>query len=367
MLPMLTDEQQMLKDSLERFQRDNPFDKRKALLAKLGADDDPVWSQFAELGWLAATLPEEHGGLGGSNADLALLMEQFGRGLIASPFVPTIALGVTALRVAGNTQQQAAILPAVAEGRAKLALAHLDAPKRPVEARRDGAGFRIAGEKVAVSYGAQAGHLLVSARTSVGISLFLVPRDADGLAIANYRTHDDGWAADIRFDGLRVAADQVVGAVDGGLPAIEAALDTGAACLCAEAVGAMWTLHDMTLDYLKVRKQFGATIGSFQAIQHRIVNVYMKCQLAQSMALSAMAALDLTDAAQRGRGVSAAKVFIGRAARFVGEEAIQLHGGIAMTDEYAAGHYFKRLTMIDMAYGDADHHLRELAKMGGLS
>ena len=357
MLPMLTDEQQMLKDSLERFQRDNPFDKRKALLAKLGAHDDPVWSQFAELGWLAATLPEEDGGLGGSNADLALLMEQFGRGLIASPFVPTIALGVTALRVAGSAQQRAAILPAVAEGRAKLALAYLDAPNRPVAAQRDDAGFRISGEKIAVAYGGQADHLLVSASTPGGASLFLVPREADGLTIVNYRAHDDGWAADLRFDGVRVAANQVVGAVDAGLPAIEAALDTGAACLCAEAVGAMWMLHDMTLDYIKVRKQFGAAIGSFQAIQHRIVNVYMRCQLAQSMALSAMAALDLQDATERGRRVSAAKAFIGRAAHFVGEEAIQLHGGIAMTDEYAAGHYFKRLTTIRIMLGDEEHHL----------
>ncbi|HEV8390868.1 MAG TPA: acyl-CoA dehydrogenase family protein, partial [Dongiaceae bacterium] len=191
-----------------------------------------------------------------------------------------------------------------------------------------------------------------------GISLFLVPMGAPGLTVSAYRTHDDGWAADLRFDQVHVGADALIGPADAGLGTLEAALDTGAAVICAEAVGAMWRLHDMTLDYIKVRKQFGAAIGSFQAIQHRMVNMYMKCQLAQSMALAAMAALESDDPLTRSRAVSAAKVQVGRAARHVGEEAIQLHGGIAMTDEYAAGHYFKRLTMIRLMFGDEEYHLR---------
>jgi alkylation response protein AidB-like acyl-CoA dehydrogenase len=371
MLPTLTEEQRMLKESLERFrQQDYAFEKRKGLLAKLGAKDDPIWAQFAELGWLAATLPEQHGGLGGSHADLALLMEQFGRGLVTSPFVPTIVVGATALRLAGSEAQKSEILPGIAEGRTTLALAYLEAPGQAdpslvaTRARSDGDGFIITGHKIAALYANVADHLLVSARMfgqlgdHQGISLFIVPAQAKGLAIDAYRTHDDGWAADLHFDQVRVPANALVGLAGSALGTIEGALDAGAAALCAEAVGAMWSLHDMTLDYIKVRKQFGATIGSFQAIQHRMVNMYMKCQLAQSMALAGMAAIESSDAAARRRAVSAAKVQVGRAARHVGEDAIQLHGGIAMTDEYAAGHYFKRLTMIRLMFGDEEYHLR---------
>ena len=371
MLPALTDEQRLLKESLERFrQQDYVFEKRKAMLTKLGTADDPVWTQFAELGWLAATLPERYGGLGGSNADLALLMEQFGRGLVTSPFVPTIVVGPTALRLAGSDAQKSSILPGIAEGRTKIALAYLEPPGQldpsivAARARLDGDDIILTGTKVATLYGHVADHLLVSARTfgqvgdHQGISLFLLPADVKGLTIDAYRTHDDGWAADLHLDHVRVPTDALVGPAGSGLGTIEAALDAGAAALCAEAVGAMWTLHDMTLDYIKVRKQFGSAIGSFQAIQHRMVNMYMKCQLAQSMALTGLAALDSGDSRTRSRAVSAAKVQVGRAARHVGEEAIQLHGGIAMTDEYAAGHYFKRLTMIRLAFGDEEHHLR---------
>jgi alkylation response protein AidB-like acyl-CoA dehydrogenase len=370
MLPSFTDEQRLLKESLERFrQQDYAFEKRKGLLAKLGAKDDPVWAQFAELGWLAATLPEDHGGLGGSHADLALLMEQFGRGLVTSPFVPTVVVGVTALRQAGSEAQKSEILPGVAEGRTRLALAYLEAPGQldpaivATRARSEGDGFIISGNKIAALYANVADHLLVSARMfgqvgeHQGISLFLVPANAKGLTVDAYRTHDDGWAADLHFDQLHLPSNALVGAAGSALGAIEAALDAGAAALCAEAVGAMWSLHDMTLDYIKMRKQFGATIGSFQAIQHRMVNMYMKCQLAQSMALAGMAALDSGETVRR-RTVSAAKVQVGRAARQVGEDAIQLHGGIAMTDEYAAGHYFKRLTMIRLMFGDEEYHLR---------
>ncbi|HJR22999.1 MAG TPA: acyl-CoA dehydrogenase family protein [Dongiaceae bacterium] len=370
MLPAYTDEQRLLKESLERFrQQDYAFEKRKGLLAKLGAKDDPVWAQFAELGWLAAILPEEHGGLGGSHADLALLMEQFGRGLVTSPFVPTVVVGATALRLAGSEAQKSEILPGIAEGRTRLALAYLEAPGQldpsivTTRARSHGDGFIISGHKIVALYANVADHVLISARMfgqpgdHQGISLFVVPANAKGLAIDAYRTHDDGWASDLHFDQVHVQADALVGSAGSALGTIEGALDAGAAALCAEAVGAMWSLHDMTLDYIKVRKQFGAAIGSFQAIQHRMVNMYMKCQLAQSMALAGMAALNSGETARR-RAVSAAKVQVGRAARQVGEDAIQLHGGIAMTDEYAAGHYFKRLTMIRLMFGDEEYHLR---------
>lgn len=371
MLPAYTDEQRLLKESLERFrQQDYAFEKRKGLLARLGANDDPVWTKFAELGWLAATLPEHHGGLGGSYADLALLMEQFGRGLVTSPFVPTVVVGATALRLAGSEAQKSEILPGIAEGRTRLALAYLEAPGQldpsivATRARTEGDDFIISGHKIAALYANVADHLLVSARMfgqpgdHQGISLFMIPASAKGLAIDAYRTHDDGWAADLHFDQVHLPATALIGSAGSGLATIEGALDAGAAALCAEAVGAMWSLHDMTLDYIKVRKQFGAAIGSFQAIQHRMVNMYMKCQLAQSMALAGMAALDSSDWAVRRRAVSAAKVQVGRAARHVGEDAIQLHGGIAMTDEYAAGHYFKRLTMIRLMFGDEEYHLR---------
>ncbi len=371
MFANLTEEQRLLRESLERFRRqDYTFEKRRTHLKALGATDDPVWAMLAEMGWLAATLPEQHGGLGGTGTDLALLMEQFGRALLASPFVPSIVLGAAALRIAGSPDQQAAHLPALAEGREKLAFAYLEAsgqhqPSRAAtEARRDGGDYVIQGAKKAVLYGNIADHILVTARLAGlsqdtgGISLFLVPAQASGLTIDAFHTHDDGWAADLTLDAVRVPVANLVGSEGAALPAIEAALDAATVALCAEAVGIMWTLHEMTLDYIKVRKQFGATLGSFQALQHRMVNIYMKCQLAQSMAMAAAAALDNSDARARKRAVSAAKAQIGRAARAVGEDAIQLHGGIAMTDEYAAGHYFKRLAMIRLTFGDEEFHLQ---------
>jgi alkylation response protein AidB-like acyl-CoA dehydrogenase len=296
-------------------------------------------------------------------------MEQFGRGLVTSPFVPTVVVGATALRQAGSERQRSEILPGIAEGRTKLALAYLEAPGQldpsivATRARSEGDDFIISGNKIAALYANVADHVLVSARMfgqvgdHQGISLFLVPANAKGLTVDAYRTHDDGWAADLHFDQVHLPAGALVGSAGSALGTIEGALDAGAAALCAEAVGAMWSLHDMTLDYIKVRKQFGAAIGSFQAIQHRMVNMYMKCQLAQSMALAGMAALDSSETIRR-RAVSAAKVQVGRAARHVGEDAIQLHGGIAMTDEYAAGHYFKRLAMIRLMFGDEEYHLR---------
>lgn len=371
MFASLTEEQRLLTESLERFrQQDYTFEKRRAHLRNLGAPDDPAWSMLAEMGWLAATLPEEHGGLGGSDVDLAILMEQFGRGLLCSAFVPSIVLGGTALCVGGSTQQQAAHLPALAEGREKLAFAYLEGTGQhgpaQVETRatKDGAEYLIEGRKSAVLFGNLADHLLVSARTAQGISLFLVPRTSAGLSVDAYRTHDDGWAADVTFDKIRVPGTALIGAEGGALPILDAALDAGAAAVCAEAVGIMWVMHDMTLDYIKVRKQFGAPLSSFQALQHRMVNMYMKCQLAQSITMAAISALDSDDAVLRGRAVSAAKAQIGRAARHVGEDAIQLHGGIAMTDEYAVGHYFKRLTMIRLTFGDEEFHLRRYRALG---
>lgn len=370
MFANLTEEQRLLRESLERFrQQDFTFEQRRTQIARLGAADDRTWSMLAEMGWLAATLPEAQGGLGGTATDLGILMEQFGRGLVTSPFVSSVVVGATALRAAGDERQLAETLPALGEGRTKLSLGYLEAGAQHNPARvatravRDGEDYLLSGTKLAVLYGNCADHLLVSARTggadadASGVSLFLVQAGSAGLTIDSYRTHDDGWAADLKLDKVRVPAANLLGAEGAALPAIEAALDAGAAALCAEAVGAMWALHDMTLDYLKVRKQFGATLGSFQALQHRMVDMYMKCQLAQSITLAALEALDSGDAARRARAVSAAKWQVGRAARQVGEDAVQLHGGIAMTDEYAAGHYFKRLAMIRLTYGDEDFHL----------
>ncbi len=371
MFASLTEEQRLLTESLERFrQQDYTFEKRRAQLKKLGDVDDPAWSRLAEMGWLAATLPEEHGGLGGSGIDLAILMEQFGRALLTSAFVPSVVLGGTVLRIGGSAQQQARHLPALAEGREKLALAYLEGSGQhepaqvETHATRDGTDYVIQGRKSAVLFGDLADHLLVSARSAQGVSLFLVPRTSAGVSVDAYRTHDDGWAADIAFDKVKVPAAALISAEGGGVTILEAALDAGTAAICAEAVGIMWVMHDMTLDYIKVRKQFGATLSSFQALQHRMVNMYMKCQLAQSIAMAAVTALDSGDATLRGRAVSAAKTQIGRAARHVGEDAIQLHGGIAMTDEYAVGHYFKRLTMIRLTFGDEEFHLRRYRALG---
>ncbi len=375
----LSEEQTIFRDSVARFVAEEyPFDRRQTLAAKEPGYSETHWERFAELGWLAATLPEDYGGLGGTAVEGMLLAEHFGRGLVMNPYLATVVLGANAILHGGSEEQKRRLLPPVAEGRAKLAFAYAEPQSRydlhdvATTARAENGGYRIDGQKGVVFYAASADRIVVSARTSGesrepdGISLFLVDANAEGLEARHYSTQDGGRASELRFDGVRVEADARLGepGTEGrALPVIERVIDHAIAAVCAEAVGAMWAVYEQTLAYLKTREQFGRTLGSFQALQHRMVDVYMKCELAQSMVHEATLHLDAPDAATRGRAAAAAKYEVGRNARDVGQEGVQLHGGIGMTFDLPIGHYLKRITTINASFGDPRHHLRRYQQL----
>jgi len=363
----LTDEQQQFRDSLQRMLRtDYSFERRREIAASDSGWSEATWSGLAELGALALPLPEAHGGLGGGAMDVLVVMEECGRALLLEPYLATVVMGAGLVARIGTDAQRAAILPAVAAGECRLALAHYESAGRyaldavATEARPEGAGWILAGEKRHVLHGAAADRLLVSARTPRGLSLFLVERGAPGLAVSDYLQYDGQRAAAIRLDQVRVDAGALLGGEGAAAEAIEYSIDAAIAAVCAEAVGAMGALLEATGQYLKTRKQFGVPIGSFQVLQHRMADMLLETEKARSMAL--LAASRLADATrdERRRIVSAAKVKVGEAARVVGQQAVQLHGGIGVTDELAVGHYFKRLTMIELVFGDIDYHLGQV-------
>ena len=362
-----TDEQNALRDTLSRYiVKDYPFEARRALAKSADGFSREHWKQFAELGLLALPFPEDFGGLsvtGGNAVDTLLVMEAFGRGLVLEPYLSTVIVAGGLVRDAGSAAQKEALLPAVAGGERMLALAHFERGARyevsrvDTAAKADGGGWKLSGAKGVVLGGGSADTLLVSASTGKGLSLFLVDARAKGVAVRNYMTQDGARAAEIALDNVAVGADALVGPEGGALPLIERALDYGIAALCAEAVGIMAALNEATLEYLKTRKQFGQAIGRFQALQHRMVDMVIATEQARSMAMMAAVKADSPDAAERRRAISAAKTYIGQQARFVGQQAVQLHGGMGVVDELNVSHYFKRLTMIDLTFGNTDHHL----------
>ncbi len=372
----LSDDQRLLRDSVGRLIADRyGFEARRKHLAEPDGWSRTVWAQYAELGLLGVAFPETLGGYGGGPVETMIVMEAFGRGLILEPYLATVVLGGGLLRRLGSADQQAALLPRIADGSLLLAFAHLERQSRwnladvAATARAVGGGWVVSGTKSVVLHGDVAQHLLVSARVSGGrtdrdgVGLFLVDAAGSGVSRRGYPTQDGLRAAEILLDG---AAGEPVGTPGAALAGMEAAVDAAIAALCAEAVGAMSALQELTLEYLKTRKQFGRPIGSFQALQHRAVDMLTAVEQARGMALYATMMAEEADPRERRRAITAAKAQIGRAARAVGQEAIQLHGGIGMTMEYAGGHYFKRLTMIDQMFGDADRHLSELAALGGV-
>ncbi len=378
----LSDEQRQLKESVERLLADayGDLNKRKGYTQEPKGYSAALWQQYAELGILAAPFAEEHGGLGMGLTETMIVAEGIGRALAVEPYTATIVLAGGALRHAGNEALLNELVPEIAAGQLTLALAHQERQARydiadvATTARADGkGGFTLEGEKVVVLGGDSADRLIVSARVSGaraergGIGLFLVDAKTNGVTRRSYPTQDGQHAADITLSGVKVAPEAARAGSDKGLEVLERVVDEAMAALSAEAVGAMAGLTELTVEYLKTRKQFGVPIGSFQVLQHRAVDMLTAMEQARSMATYATMMAGEPDASERRRAMAAAKVQIGRSGRFVGESAIQLHGGIGMTMEYKAGHYFKRLTMIDLAFGDADHHLRELARMGGLS
>ncbi|WP_460450831.1 acyl-CoA dehydrogenase family protein [Alsobacter sp. SYSU BS001988] len=375
----LTEEQRMLKDSVGRLLADAyDFDARRRIV-----DSDPgfspaVWAQFAELGLLGLPFAEEDGGFGGGPVETMILMEAFGRALVVEPYLATVVLAGGLIRHAGSAEQKAAHLPAIAAGELRMAFAHAERQARydlfdvATTATRDGAGWRLDGQKGLVLHGDGADRLIVSARTAGsprdrdGIGLFLVDADAPGVSRRGYPTQDGQRAAEIALSGVHVPAVAAIGDPGAALPLIERVTDEAIAALCAEAVGCMEEMQAITVDYLKTRQQFGTTIGSFQALQHRAAEMVVALEQARSMAMFATMTAASPDPAERAAAVAGAKVQIGRSGRFVGQQAIQLHGGVGMTMEYKIGHYFKRMTMIDTLFGDADHHLSRVADAGGL-
>ena len=364
-------EQEQLRDTVNRLiEREYEFNKqRHAIITSPQGYSEKVWQSMAEIGVLGIGIDETHGGFGGNMTDTMIVMDAIGRGLVVEPYFATVVLGANLIQLAGSDAQKSTLLPQVVDGSLKLAFAHSEAGTRydlkqvATVARKDGNGYVIDGEKIVVLHGGVADKFIVSAATAgtlndgLGMGLFLVDAKATGVAIQSYRTIDNQSAANIRFDNVRVAADALLGGNDQALDIVEKVADIGATALVAEAVGAMEALQKATLEYLKTRRQFGVPIGKFQALQHRMVDMLMYLELARSMAFLAAVKVQSPDVAERQRVVSAAKNAIGRYAKLVAQEAIQMHGGMGITDELSASHYFRRLTAINATFGDTDHHL----------
>lgn len=370
-----TPEQQLLRSSVERFVREQyPIETRRADAHTAPGFNPDHWRQFAELGWLALPVPEAFGGLGGDASDLMMLMEALGEGIVVSPYLATIVLGTGLVTRAGQVARHGPLVEQVMAGQRLLALADAEASSRynpahvTTTAVRQDDRFVLNGAKRLVLFGGAADTLVVCARTSGelldrdGLSLFLVDADSQGLSRRSYLTVDATPAADVVLDDVAVAGDALLGPEGGALPPLERTLADGVLAVCAEAVGAMTVLFDTTTDYMKTRQQFGRPLGAFQVVRHRIADMYIACEQARSAVMNAALAPD-KQGADWLKTVSAAKLRVGEAAAFVGENAVQLHGGIGMTEELKVSHYYKRLLMIDALFGDQEEHARRMAAL----
>ena len=370
----LSEEQTLLAETIKRFVATHyNFDARAKIIASPAGHSEDVWAAIAEMGLLGLPFDEAHGGFGGTTVDVMLVMEAIGDGLLVEPYLATVGLGGRFVARAGTRAQQDRILPALVQGKHAMAFAHTEPGARydlrqvGLRARRSGEGWVLDGDKRMVLHGGSADTLVVSARTAGGatdadgITLFLVPRSAAGVVVKDARTIDNLRTADIRFSGVGVGADALLGREGQAFPVIEEVVDYATTLLCAEAVGAIRYANEATLEYLKTRRQFGVPIGSFQALQHRMVEMMISYEQARSMACLACVKIDTADAAERRRVVSAAKIKIADACRHVSQEAVQLHGGMGMTEELKISHTFRRLTMLAQAFGDAEHHLERFA------
>jgi alkylation response protein AidB-like acyl-CoA dehydrogenase len=369
-----SEEQQLLADTLRRYLNANySAEARARIVASPSGWSESVWAALAEMGILGVPFAEEYGGYGGSTVDMMVVMDALGEALVVEPYLATVGLGGQFVTRGGSEAQRKRILPALTQGTHRLAFAHTERGARydlrhvGTRARRAGSEFVLEGEKRAVLHGASAHTLVVSARTAGrdtdpgGISLFLVERDAPGLTVKEYRTIDELRAADVWLSDVRVPESALLGAEGEGLGLVEAVSDYAIALLAAEAVGAIRYANEATLDYLKTRRQFGVPIGSFQALQHRMVDMVISYEQVRSMACLACVKVDTAAPAERRRIASAVKIKVADACRHVSQEAVQLHGGMGMTEELKVSHTFRRLTVILQAFGDADHHLERFA------
>ncbi|MGA7329809.1 MAG: acyl-CoA dehydrogenase family protein [Rhodomicrobium sp.] len=374
----LSEEQRLLKESVDRLIEDRygDFDRRKSYQQKPQGWSRAVWQDFTDLGLTALPFGESSGGIGGGPVETMIVMEAIGRGLVLEPFLQTTVLGGAALKLGASTALAEAMVSQIIEGSLILALAHTEPQSRynlsnvQTSARLANGQYILDGRKSLVENGDSADKLIVSARTSGGptdgdgITLFLVDAKQPGVQIHGSASQDGKRVAEIIFSGAKASKDEILGVPDQGHALLSELICIGIAALAAESVGAMERLHAMTVDYLKTRKQFGVPIGSFQVLQHKSADMMVELEQARSMACYAAMMLSASPN-ERMAALSAVKIAINKASRFVGQQAIQLHGGIGMTLEYQASHYFKRLTAIEQTFGDTDYHLAELAKVEG--
>jgi len=371
----LSDEQKQLQDAAERFVRDKyAFENRRKIAATERGWLEENWAQMAELGWLGVPLTEAEGGYGGP-IETMILMEQFGKGLVLEPFLPTAVIGGGILARAGSQAQKDQLLAPMMEGKKQFAFAWLERQSRynladvSLKAEKSGAGYTLSGHKGVVYNAPSADNIFVLARTAggqreeKGLTLFVVDAKAKGLTRRDYPTQDALRASELTFDKVAVGADAVLGKVDGAFPIVEEAVDRAIVALCAEATGCMDAINAATLEYIKTRKQFGVPIGKFQVLQHRMVDCFTNAQEARSMTLMASLKIDDKDADVRRKAASGAKVQIGKSGKFCGQSAVQMHGGMGVTDELSVSHYFKRLTMIDLMFGNHQHHLTRYSNL----
>jgi alkylation response protein AidB-like acyl-CoA dehydrogenase len=370
----LTEEQQMLQDSLRRFlAKEYTFEKRSEIIESGTGSDEGIWNALAEMGLLAFTFPEEYDGLGGNGIDTMLVMESFGRALVTEPYLATVVLAGGLVRDAGSDSQKQAILPAIASGTKRMALAAYEHGARynlanvKTEAKSAGTDYILKGTKTAVIHGGQADQLIVSARTSGdarsedGITLFLVDANSKGVTITDFVTHDGFLTAEVALKDVKVDGDAIISEANTGFPALEKAIEQGIAALCAEAVGAMEAMNEATLEYTQTRKQFGVSISKFQVLQHRMADMFIQAQQSRSMAILAANYADSDNREDRRQAISQAKLLVSQGAREVGQAGVQLHGGMGVSDEMWAAHIFKRLTLINLMFGDADYHLGKIS------
>lgn len=373
----LSDEQRLLRESADRFVAETfTADHRRRVASEPLGFSPKVWKQFADLGWLALPIDEAHGGLGGGAIEIGILMEAFGRGLAAEPYLSTVVIGAALVAECGTEAQKRAILPKVADGSLHLAFAHseraarFDLAKVATSASQTPDGWRLDGQKIAVLDGNAAGQIIVSARLAGSngapgkLCLFLVSAGTPGLVLRDYSRLGGGRACNLDLSDILLPADALLGDGSDALPAIESVVDRAMAALGSEAVGIMQTLLDQTLEYTKIRKQFGRPLSANQVIRHRLADMAMQCDEARSMALRAALMADAEPVA-RSRAASGAKAKIGKCARFVAEQSVQLHGAMGVTEELDIGSYFKRLLAFDTLFGGSAHHYRRYAELGG--
>ncbi|MBO6656374.1 MAG: acyl-CoA dehydrogenase family protein [Pseudomonadales bacterium] len=371
-----SEEQSLLQDSVQRFiQNDYTFDSRQKLLKTDDGFSRDNWANFAELGWLALPFSEESGGFGGTAVETMILMEEFGKGLVVEPYVSTVIMAGSVIEAGGTAAHKEGALAEIMAGTKLASLAYVEPQARfnladvTTTATADGDNYTINGFKGVVLGGPSADLLVVPARTSgdqkdeSGITLFLVDASASGISKRDYPTIDGLQASEIHFESVSVSADDVLGEVGNGLSLLELGINNGILAVGAEAVGAMEVLYKTTVEYCKTREQFGQPIGKFQVLQHRMVDMFMEHEQAKSLLYMAALRMSEDDDIEARKAISALKVQIGKGGRFVGQNAIQLHGGMGMTDELNVGHYFKRITAIETLFGNVDHHLKKYANV----